>query len=577
MNNLEIALCFERISNLLEIKGENIYIVLAYRRAAESLRSLAEEAGTLRTQKRLNEIQGVGKALAAKIEELLDTGGLVYLKELESEIPPTLLQLLEVPEVGPKKAALFWKQGHITDLEDLEVTARTGNLRKLPGMGEKSESRILAGIEAYHRRSNRMLLSHARSLAEPWLAWLRAQPGVKMAEAAGSLRRWKNTVGDIDLVAGASNGAQIMEAFIQRAEVGRIISQGENKSSIEAAAGGKIQLWIQPPERYGTLLQFVTGSKEHNVRLRELAQKRGWSLSEQVLTDASGRQVFCAGEEEVYQRLGLPWIAPELREDRGELQAALEGKLPDLIETTDLRTDLHTHSTWSDGLGTIREMAQTAVRNGLKVLAITDHTAGVAVANGLSLERLLGQRQEIEIVRQEMGRDLLLLQGAEVEIRADGTLDHPDEVLAQLDIVVASLHFSLTQPRSEITERLLGVIRNPNVDIIAHPTGRLLPNREGADLDWEVILPAAQAAGIALEINSNPNRLDLDEIRARQAAQLGIPLAIDSDAHSPAQLAQVIYGVSDARRAWVEPQQILSTWSTDRLQAWLADRNSSGK
>ncbi len=571
-SNSDLANIFDRISNLLEIKGEVIYKILAYRRAADSLRALPEDINTLQAEGRLEQIPGVGKAIAEKIDELLTTGQMGFLERLQAEVPPTLVDLLEVPDVGPKKARLFWKEAGITTLVELEAAAREQHLRKLPGIGEKSEARILAGIEALSRRSDRMLLGTAWPIARHWLDFLRAIPETQQVEAAGSLRRWRQTIGDIDLVAASHNPKPLMDSFIGSPEVLRVLGQGENKSSVELHNGVKLQLWIQPPERFGSLLLFVTGSKDHNVRLRELAQRKGLSLSERGLLDEQGSLQTFATEAEVYNALGLPWIPPELREDRGEIQAAREHKLPNLVQLADLRSELHAHSTWSDGAVSMEDMARAAMQRGLKLLAITDHTHSLGIANGLSVERLREQRVEIDLLQARLGDSIKLLQGAEVEIRADGSLDYPDQVLAELDLVIASLHVSLRQPREAVTARLINALSNPNVDIIGHPSGRLLPNREGADLDWDAVLAAARQSGVALEINSSPNRLDLDEVYARRAAELGIPLSIDTDAHSPDNLDLREYGVSVARRAWVEPEDVITAWPVDRLLDWLAKR-----
>ena len=569
LTNLELADKFDRIADLLEIKGEVIYKTLAYRKAAESLRAFPEEAASLYDQNRLTDIPGVGKAISEKISELLTTGQLGFLLRLEEEVPPTLTELLQVPDVGPRKVALFWKQAGVTNLAELEAAARQGKLRALPGMGEKSEGRVLEGIEALKRRPKRRLLGNVRPRALRLLDWLRTLPGVEQAESAGSLRRWKATIGDLDLVAASRSPVEVMAAFISLPEVLRVLGQGENKASVELKDGLNVQLWIQPPERFGTLLQFVTGSKDHNVRLRELAQKKKLSLSEQAITDSEGQEKLYASEEAVYADLGLPWIPPELREDRGEIQAALAGALPHLLEVRHIHADLHTHTTWSDGAASVQQMAEAAIQRGRKVLAITDHSGGLGVAGGLTVERLRQQRREIDQVQQRLGNTILLLQGSEVEIRADGSLDYPDNVLGELDIVVASLHTSLRQERKVITPRLLNAIRNPQVDVIGHPSGRLMPEREGADLDWEQVFAAAKESGVALEIDSHPSRLDLDEVNARRAAELGIPLAVDTDAHAPDQLDLMEYGVSVARRAWVGPESIINTWDKDRLLAWL--------
>ena len=574
MTNHDLADIFEHIANLLEIKGELVFKTLAYRRVAETLRNLPEDIHVVLAENRLEQIPGVGKAIAEKISELLTTGSLGFLETLEQEVPPTLETLLEVPDVGPKKAALFWRELGIINLAGLEAAARAGQLRSLPGMGAKSEERILAGLAALSRRTNRMLLGNARPLALRWLAWLNAQPGVEAAEVAGSLRRWKSTIGDLDLVAACRSPKPLMEAFVHHPDVVRIAGQGENKSSVELSNGINLQLWAQPPERFGTLLQFVSGSKDHNVRLRELAHKKGFSLSEQAIQQADGSEILCATEQEVYTALGLPWIPPELREDRGEIQAAQAGRLPELIQTSDLTADLHNHTNWSDGASTLEEMARGALARGRKVFAITDHSGGLSITGGLSVERLRQQRLEIDALQEKLGEQILLLQGAEVEIRADGSLDYPDEVLAELDVVVASLHISLRQPRERVTARLLNAIRNPNVDLIGHPSGRLLGYREGADLDWDEVLPAARESGVALEINANPSRLDLDEVYARRAGEMGIPIAINTDSHAPDQMDLAEYGVSVARRAWLTPQQVITTWQPAQIREFLKRKRS---
>ncbi|WP_299024947.1 DNA polymerase/3'-5' exonuclease PolX [uncultured Thermanaerothrix sp.] len=572
MTNEELAAIFERVADLLEIKGENTYRVLAYRRVAETLRTLGQEASLLRAQGRLQEIPGVGKAIAEKIEELLDTGELGFLKRLEAEVPPTLIELLQIPDVGPKRAALFWKHAGITTLDALEEAARAGRLRSLPGMGEKSEARILEGIEALRRRSHRLPLGIARPMALRWVEWLRQQPAAIRVELAGSLRRWRATVGDLDLVAASHQPEALMDAFVHHPDVDRVLARGENKTSIETTSGTRLQLWCQPPEKFGSLWQYATGSKDHNVRLRALAQKQNLSLSEHGLSDEAGHEQHFADEESLYQALGLPWIPPELREDRGEIEAALKGHLPQWLRKEDLQAELHTHSIWSDGIATLEEMVAAAYARGLRVIAITDHSAGLGIANGLTPERLHQQRTEIEALRQRWGDKLLILQGAEVEIRADGHLDYPDEVLAELDIVIASLHTGLRQPRPEVTRRVLNAIRSPHVDIIGHPSGRLLPNREGADLDWDAVLAEALKHGTALEINANPARLDLDDVYARRAAEMGILLALNTDAHTPSDLDLIEYGIGIARRGWVEPPQIINTWPPERLIAWLRER-----
>jgi DNA polymerase (family 10) len=571
--NRQLADIFTTIGDMLEIKGEVIYKILAYRKAADSLNDLGRDVNDIWREGRLTEIPGVGKAIAEKIDELLSTGQLEFLEKLKREIPEGLVEVLAVPDLGPKKVALFWKELGVTNLAELEAAAREGKLRDLPGMGERSEAKVIAGIEALSRRSDRIPLGRAWPAAQELLEFLRGLPGVSAAEGAGSLRRMRATVGDLDLLVASSDSAPVMAAFTGRQDVARVLGQGATKSSVEFHSGLRAQLWVHPPERFGTALQYATGSKDHNVRLRELALKKGFSLSEHALTRQDSSEITCALEEEVYAALGLPWIAPELREDRGEVQAALGGGLPRLLELADMQSELHCHSTWSDGKLGIRQMADAALKRGRKVLAITDHSASLGIVGGMTADDVRRQRQEIDAVQIELGDSIHLLQGAEVEIMADGSLDYPDEVLAELDIVFASMHTGLRQGREKVTMRTLSAIRNPHVDVIAHPTGRMIPDREGADLDMDAVLDAAAEHGTVLEINAHPSRLDLDDVYARRAIEMGICLSINTDAHNDSDMDLLHFGVATARRGWVTAGDVINTWSEERLLGWLQDRS----
>jgi DNA polymerase (family 10) len=571
--NRQLAETFTLIADLLEIKGELIYKILAYRKAADSLTDLGRDINAIWQDggiESLQSIPGVGKAIAEKIDELLATGKLGFLEKLAEEVPLSLADLLQIPSLGPKKVGLFWRELGITSIEELEAAAYTGKLHQLPGMGVKSEEKIIAGIKALARHSGRTPLGTAWPFAQELLVFLRAIPEVEAVEAAGSLRRMRETVGDLDILVAASDSEPVMEAFVKRPDVVEIIARGPTKSSVEFANGLRAQLWVHPPERFGTALQYATGSKDHNVRLRELALDRGYSLSEHALTNVeTGEEILCATEEEVYTTLGIPWIPPELREDRGEVQAGISGGLPTLITVSSLKADLQSHSTWSDGKTSIREMAEKARSLGLKILAVTDHSQSLGVANGLTIEKLHQQRAEIEALNAQFGDSFRILHGSEVEIKADGSLDFPDDTLAWLDIVVASLHTSLGQDRQKVTGRLLGAICNPYVDVIGHPTGRMIPDREGADLDMDAVLSAAAESGTALEINAHPSRLDLNDIYARQAVELGVLLSINTDAHSPDGLELMPFGVATARRGWVEPQNVINAWEPQQLLEWL--------
>ncbi|MDP2994694.1 MAG: DNA polymerase/3'-5' exonuclease PolX [Anaerolineales bacterium] len=575
MNNRELADVFTLIANLLEIKGEIIYKTLAYRKAAESLLDLGRDVNEYWKEGKLEDIPGVGKSISEKIDELLRTGKLEFLEKLEQEVPASLADWLQVPSLGTKKVALIWKELGITTLPELEKVARAGQLRGLPGLGEKSEAQVISGIASLARRSGRIPLGRAFPLAQEIIAALKKIPGVTDASPAGSLRRMRSTVGDLDILVAARDSAPVMDAFTSLPGVSRVLGRGETKSSIEFSDGVRAQVWVHPPERFGTALQYATGSKDHNVRLRELALDRGLSLSEHALvrTDpstgsgqAAKDEILCATEEEVYAALGLPWIPPELREDRGEVQAAKAGKLPKLIEVKDIHADLQVHSTWSDGNLSMLEMARVASKRGIKVIAFTDHSVSLSVQDHKK------QQAEIKKVQKELGDLIRILHASEVEIKADGSLDYPDKFLASLDLVVASLHTSLHQPREKVTERMLNAVRNPHVDIIGHPTGRLIPDREEADLDMEAVLAAAVESGVALEINAHPARLDLDDVTARRAKELGIPLSINTDAHSEADLDVLPFGVAIARRAWLTADDVINCWPVDKLLDWLRKR-----
>ncbi len=573
MNNRDLAQMLETIADLLEIKGEQVYKVLAYRKAAQGILDLGRDVKAVWQEGELESIPGVGKAIAGKIDEVLRTGKLGFYERLKEEVPAGLVDVLRVGGVGPKKAARFWKELGITSIGELEQAAREGRLRRLPGMGERSEAQILESIEALRRRqTGRISIGTAMALAEGLLAQLRQVKGVWRAEPAGSLRRWRETVGDVDLLVAATDPTAVLRAFVRLPEVGRVTGKGETKASAELVDGTRVQLWVHPPQRFGSALQYATGSMAHNVRLRELALDQGLSLSEHGFKRAGEEEILCAEEAEVYAALGLPWIPPELREDRGEIQAAREGRLPPLISLEDLVGELHCHTEWSDGTVSIEAMALAARGLGLRYLAISDHSQSLGVANGLTVKRLRQQWREIQAVQDRLGDSIRLLRGAEVEIRADGTLDFPDEVLRELDVVTASIHTSLRQKKEQVTARLLAAIRNPHIDIIGHPTGRMVGQRDAADLDMDLILREAAARGVALEINAHPARLAHADVHARRAVEMGCILAINADAHSPQDFGLRPFGVGMARRGWVPPAVVVNAWPVERLFDWLTSR-----
>jgi len=572
MKNQEVAGIFAQMADILAIQGENYHRIMAYRRAAENIATLGRPIEEVWQAGELETIPGIGKTLAAKIDELMRTGRLGAYEKLKAQVPAGVVEMLQIPDVGPKRAALFWKELGITTIEALEQAAREGRLRTLPGMGAKSEEKVLAGIEALRRRTGRTPLGVAWPLAQAMLDALRQVPGVVQAAPAGSLRRMRETVGDLDLLVAAKDPEPVMACFRALPQVAKVLLSGPTKTSIRTHEGLQVDLRVLEPARWGTALQYFTGSQAHNIHLRALALDRGLSLSEYALKREDGSEILCATEEEVYAALGLPLIPPELREDRGEIEAALKGRLPDLIELKDLKGDLHFHTTWSDGHHSLLEMAQAARACGLKYALVTDHSHSLGVARGLTVERLREQRAEIEEVNRKMGGTFRLLAGIEVEVRADGTLDLPDEALAELDLVVAAVHSGLRQGREQVTARMLAAIRNPHVDIIAHPTGRLLGEREGADLDMEAIFRAAAETGTALEINAHPKRLDLRDVHVRRAIELGVKLVINSDAHGVNGFGVLPFGVATARRGWATAEDVINTWSVKKVLVWATGR-----
>ncbi|MEA3341623.1 MAG: DNA polymerase/3'-5' exonuclease PolX, partial [Chloroflexota bacterium] len=550
MKNRQVAAIFVTMADTLAIQGENYHRVSAYRRAAENIGALGRPLEQIWRAGKLGEIPGIGKTLASKIDELMRTGRLAAYEKLKTQVPEGVVAMLRIPDVGPKKAALFWNELGITNVEALEKAAREGRLRALRGMGAKSEQKVLTGIELLKRRTDRTLLGAAWPLAHTMLAALRQVPGVTRVATAGSLRRMRETVGDLDLLIASADPEPVMARFRELAQVAEVLLSGSTKTSIRTHEGFQVDLRVLEPARWGTALQYFTGSQAHNVRLRALALNRGFSLSEYGLKREDGSEILCAAEEEVYGALGLPLIPPELRQARGEIEAALERQLPELIEVKDLKGDFQFHTTWSDGRQSLLEMAQAAQAFGLEYALVTDHSHSLGIVRGMTTADLRRQRAEIDEVNRKMGGEFRLLAGAEVEVLADGSLDYADDVLAELDLVVAAVHSGLRGSRERVTARMLAAIRNPHVNVIAHPTGRLIGEREGADLDMEAIFRAAAETGTALEVNANPKRLDLCDVHVRRALELGVKLAISSDSHAASSFSLLPFGVATARRGW---------------------------
>jgi len=557
MKKFEVAWAFSEMADLLEIQGAEAYKVRAYRKAAQSLASLSQDLEQMAVEDRLEEIPGVGKALAAKIKEILATGTLRHLEEIREKIPPDLARLLEIPGVGPRTAALVYRQLNIRTLAELEEAARAQQLRHLPGVGAKREQQILHGIEILRNRGGRSLLGTALPWARELTRLLRAHPEVQEAEVSGSVRRRKETVGDLDLVVSSTEPARVVDFFLRLPPVKQELERGPSGASALAAAGLRVDLQVVPPGEFVARLHRGTGSREHLARLEEWAAGRGLHLTAEGLVDAEGRPRAVPDEEALYRELGLSFIPPELRENTGEIEAASRGELPALVTRGDIRGDLHTHTTWSDGISRLEEMASAARALGYEYLAITDHSRSLAVARGLDEERLAAQKARIEELNREL-EGIRLLSGVEVDILPDGRLDLRDEVLAELDLVVASIHSGFRQDPEVLTSRLEGVIKNEHVDIVAHPTGRLLGRREPYGVDLERLWDLARQMDTALEINASPDRLDLNDRQARRARERGVSVAINTDAHSSAGLEDMEYGVTVARRGWLEPGNVLN-------------------
>ncbi|MDD3974881.1 MAG: DNA polymerase/3'-5' exonuclease PolX [Methanothrix soehngenii] len=569
VKNREIAGILYQMAELLELHAENRFKIIAYSRAARAIESLTEDIEQVCRDGRLEGIPGVGKAIAEKIKEYLRTGRIQSHQDLLADTPQGLAELLQISGLGPKTVFMLHEKLDITNLDELEKAAREHRIRRLPRMGVVREKNILKSIERYRKRSNRILYSTAESIVDEILTYLGGIEGLEHATAAGSYRRRKETVGDIDILATAARPEEIVAAFVKMPLVEEVLAKGPTKASVIMNDTIQVDLRIVEHRSYGTVLQYFTGSKEHNVSMRQLALDRGYSLSEYSLTRlANGQDLFFDQEEEVYQALGLQYIPPELREDRGEIEAALGGKLPRLVEAKEIRGDLHVHSIWSDGRASIIELAQAARSMGYEYIALSDHSPSVGIAGGIGREKM---EEKIEAVAEanDSLEGITILMGAEVDIKADGSLDYPDDLLERMDVVVASVHMAQQQKERTITGRLISAIENQNVDIIGHPTGRIINQREPSDMDFHAVLEAAARAGTALEINAHPSRLDLNDVNARAAKEMGVQMSINSDAHDAGQLLNMKYGINVARRAWLEKKDLINAMDLKDLIQFL--------
>ena len=566
LTNEHIAELFENMGSLLEMKGDTIFKIRAYQRAARTIEQLSSPlAQAVENGEDLTKIPGVGKAISEKIAEFIGTGQVAAYQRLLEELPPGVLDLKDIPGIGPKTAVAIGVELGISTVEGVAEAAADGRLAGLPRMGQKAADSILRHIEAFQAIGSRTPIGRALPIAEEVIAALRKQcPEIGPLFPAGSLRRWEETIGDIDLIGIAPDPEAVGDALVALPMIKDVLVRGPKKTSVVVESGMQIDLRIGEPGTFGALLQYFTGSQQHNIRLRDYANRKGLSLNEYGITNTeTGKVEEFADEEGFYARLGLPWMPPELRTGVYELDAGLADSLPRLIEATDLKGDLHLHSEWSDGNDPIELMIEAAVSQGYEYMALTDHSASLGVANGLTNERLESQ---ISLLRSmQKNYDITILCGSECDIRANGDMDYPDEILAQLDWVVASVHSAMGQDQATMTARMIKAMEHPSVTIIGHLTTRLLGQREPVEFDLEAVLQAARDTGTALEINASPERLDLKDTHAYRARELGVPLVINTDSHHHTHLDKRRFGVAVARRAWCRPEDILNTMSREEF------------
>lgn len=569
MKNFEVAFIFYDIADILEIKGENFFKIRAYRKAAHTIENLPMDVKELAGESRLQEIEGIGKALEEKIREIINTGTCRYYEELKKDFPRGLVEMLKIPGLGAKKIKVIYDNLGISSIEELEKAARAHKIRELPGMGVKTEQSILKGIKTLKGQGDRVQLAIALPVANRIMEILSGMKEVSKVAIAGSLRRRKEMVKDIDIVVATEAAETLVENFLKLPIISRVLAEGLSKVSVVLNAGIQVDLRLVKPQEFYSALQHFTGSKEHNTKLRSLALKMGYKLNEYGIFEKEGDGVFCPkSETELYSKLDMPYIIPELREDRGEIEAALQDGLPDLVKLEDIRGDLHLHSDFSDGVSSIEEMVKKAKELGYEYIAITDHSKSLKVARGLDESRL---RQQLELIKgiNERVKGIRILTGIEVDILPDGSLDFDDDILKELDVVIASIHSGFKQDKTTISSRIVNACHNRYVNIIAHPTGRLLGRREPYDVDMDEVFEAAAKTGTVLEINSSPDRLDLNDVNVKRAAEMGIKIAINTDAHGTEALSDMMYGVWVARRGWLAAENIINTYSLEQLLEFL--------
>ncbi len=571
LDNRAIARILEDVSVMLEITGDNPFRARAFANAARAIEALTDDVRALVARDALRNVRGIGKSIHADIESLIARGTFDLLDALRQEVPDGVLEMFRVPGMGPKKIRAVVEQLGVRSIDELERAARDGRLASLPGFGAKTESAIVDAIERLRRYAERHLVDEATEAARLMEAAVAGAAGVRRTLVAGSLRRRRETIGDIDILATADDAEAVMDAFVSAEAVRHVEARGSTKSTVILDSGIHVDLRVVRDEEFAFAAHYFTGSKAHNTAVRARARRMGLRLNEYGLFDADGNAHPCADEAELFGRLGLAFVPPELREDNGEIEAAESGTLPDLVEERDIRGVFHCHSTWSDGRATLREMAEAARALGLEYLGTGDHSRTAAYAGGLSIERLREQRREVDALNEELA-PFVVFHGVESDILVDGSLDYPDEVLAELDYVVASVHSGFTMSEARMTERIVRAIRNPHTTMLGHPTGRLLLMRDGYPVDLVAVIDAAAECRVAIEINAHPRRLDLDWRWVRRARDAGVMLVVNPDAHEPGEIAACRHGVGIARKGWLEKRHVLNTRTAAQVRRWLAAR-----
>ncbi len=572
MNNKEIARIFEDVGGILQLKDENVFKIRAYQKVARTIAQLPVELEVMKGEGRLREVPGVGDAIEKKIVEILETGKLDLYEKLKAEFPPGVSTLIDIPGIGPKTALLLAGKLKIQSVEQLEAAIASGAVAQLPRMGDKTAQNILRHVRSLRRKDTRIPLGEAMRALDEVIASLKQVARVEHLTPAGSLRRFNETIGDIDIMGTADDPEAVIDSFVSLPATRLVLAKGTTKASILMASGLQVDLRIVEHDAFGSLLQHFTGSRLHNVALRERARRMGLSLSEYGITDIeTGHLEKFVTEEAFYRRQGLQYIPPEIREGTREIELAANDSIPSLVEQGDIKGDLHVHSVWTDGKQTIKDMAVAARTRGYDYICISDHSSARGISRGLDVDRLEQQLHEIAVLREEV-EGIRILSGIEVDIRNDGTLDMPDALLERLDVVTGSVHSGLGQSRDQLTERVLRAMDNPNLDILGHPTGRLMPRREPANLDIEAVLQKAKSRGTVLEINSMPSRLDLKDTDAQRAQELGVMLAINTDSHSSEHYEFLRFGVGVARRGWCRASDILNTRPLESMMHYLRTR-----